>query len=75
MQQQCSRDGAKSSILSSDRVEHLVRRPDDVHVNIVNGDANLIISTLGGHFHFFFSLDSAFHRKLSAIVAALDDAV
>lgn len=75
MQQQCSRDDAKSSILSNDRVEHLVRRPDDVGVAIIDGVARLRVSTPGGYHHYFFDIGSAFHRKLSLIVKALDDAV
>lgn len=72
MQQQCSRDGVNSSILSSDRVEHLVQRPDDVGVAIIDGVARLCVSTPSGYQHYFFDVGSAFHSKLSLIVKALD---
>lgn len=81
MQQQCSRDGAKSSILSNDRPRIWGRKlitpsrflADDVKlVSLVNGRANLVISTLFGDTHYSFDLGSHAHRCLSDIVAVLD---
>lgn len=73
MQQQCSRDGAKSSILSNDREAQRRFLADDVKlVSLVNGRANLVISTLFGDTHYSFDLGSHAHRCLSDIVAVLD---
>lgn len=73
MQQQCSRDGAKSSILSNDREAQRRFLVDDVKlVSLVNGRANLVISTLFGDTHYSFDLGSHAHRCLSDIVAVLD---
>ena len=73
MQQQCSRDGVKSSILSNDREAQRRFLVDDVKlVSLVNGRANLVISTLFGDTHYSFDLGSHAHRCLSDIVAVLD---